>query len=208
MLWIWFIPRWIAAARGVTLELRTNAAALALMIVGAAIVVRCVFDFAWTGRGTPAPFDPPRQLVVCGLYRWVRNPMYVGMGTFLIGEALALPAIRGEMFVTIGAAWVLVTTFILLYEEPTLRRLFGADYAEYCRNVRRWIPRLTPFDKPSCATDANVRPTCRSPEPDRHRGSGGLSARRDLWSCRFVRVAPGPGPGEGIPSPRAVRAEP
>jgi protein-S-isoprenylcysteine O-methyltransferase Ste14 len=153
-LWIWFIPKWIAVARGVTLELRTNAAALALMIVGAAILVRCVFDFAWTGRGTPAPFDPPRYLVVRGLYRWVRNPMYVGMGTFLIGEALALPAIRREMFVTISAAWVLVTTFILLYEEPTLRRLFGADYAEYCRNVRRWIPRLTPFDKPSRATGA------------------------------------------------------
>src|SRR5258708_4944579 len=72
-LWIWFVPRWIAAARGVTLELRTNAAAPALMIVGAAIMVRCVFDFAWTGRGTPAPFDPPRHLVVRGLYRWVRE---------------------------------------------------------------------------------------------------------------------------------------
>jgi protein-S-isoprenylcysteine O-methyltransferase Ste14 len=126
--------------------------ALALMIAGAAIMVRCVFDFAWTGRGTPAPFDPPRHLVVRGLYRWVRNPMYVGMGTFLIGEALALPAIRREMIVTAGAAWVLITAFILLYEEPTLRRLFGADYVEYCSNMRRWIPRLTPFDKPS-ATD-------------------------------------------------------
>ncbi len=80
--------------------------------------------------------------------------MYVGMGTFLIGEALALPAIRREMLVTIGAAWVLVTTFILLYEEPTLRRRFGADYADYCSNVRRWIPRLTPFDKPSRAAEA------------------------------------------------------
>ncbi len=110
-------------------------------------MVRCVFDFAWTGRGTPAPFDPPRHLVVRGPYRWVRNPMYVGMWTFLIGEALALPAIRREMFVIIGAAWVLATTFILFYEEPMLRRLFGADYAEYCSNVRRWLPRLTPFDK-------------------------------------------------------------
>src|SRR5258708_15517037 len=85
-LWIWFIPRWIAGARGLTLELRTNAAALALMIAGAAIMVRCVFDFAWTGRGTPAPFDPPRDLVVRGPYRWMRNPMYVGMGTVLICE--------------------------------------------------------------------------------------------------------------------------
>src|SRR5207245_9536307 len=160
-LWVRFIPRWIAAARGVPLALRTNPAALALMIVGALIMVRCVFDFAWTGRGTPAPFDPPRHLVVRGLYRWVRNPMYVGMGTFLLGEALALPAIRTEMFVTIGAAWVLITAFILLYEEPALSRRFGASYAEYCKNVRRWIPRLTPFDQAASTTR-------RSPAEPRH----------------------------------------
>jgi protein-S-isoprenylcysteine O-methyltransferase Ste14 len=141
-LWVWVLPRWIAAMRGVTLEQRLNAPALALMIVGGAIMLRCVFDFAWTGRGTPAPFDPPRQLVVRGLYRWVRNPMYVGMGTFLVGEALALPAIRNDMFVMIVAAGAILHAFILYYEEPTLQRLFGADYAEYCRNVHRWLPRL------------------------------------------------------------------
>jgi protein-S-isoprenylcysteine O-methyltransferase Ste14 len=144
-LWAWLVPRWIADARQVTLALRAGPLALALMIAGAALMIACVFEFAWSGRGTPAPFDPPRRLVVRGPYRWVRNPMYVGMGTFLVGEALALPAIRGPMLIVVVAAFVLVSLFIRFYEEPTLRRTFGADYVDYCRHVRRWIPRLTPF---------------------------------------------------------------
>jgi protein-S-isoprenylcysteine O-methyltransferase Ste14 len=150
-LWTWFFPRWFARSKGVALELHPTAVSIALMVAGAAIMLRCVWDFAWTGRGTPAPFDPPRRLVVNGLYRWVRNPMYVGMGVFLIGEALALPAVTREMLIMAAVCWIAVTGFILLYEEPTLRRLFGDDYIEYCRNVRRWIPRLTPFDKPEGA---------------------------------------------------------
>jgi protein-S-isoprenylcysteine O-methyltransferase Ste14 len=150
-LWTWFMPRWFAASKGVKLEPRPGITACLLMAAGAAIMLRCVWDFAWTGRGTPAPFDPPRRLVVKGLYRWVRNPMYVGMGVFLAGEALLLPMIAKEMFAMIAVLWVVVTAFILVYEEPTLRRLFSEDYAEYCRNVRRWLPRLSPFDKPSGA---------------------------------------------------------
>jgi protein-S-isoprenylcysteine O-methyltransferase Ste14 len=150
-LWTWFIPRWISMSRHVALEPRPGVAAIALMSIGALVMLVCVFDFAWTGRGTPAPWDPPRRLVVHGLYRWVRNPMYVGMALFLGGEALLLPMIRNEMFLVIGAAAVLVNIFIMVYEEPTLRRLFDGDYDEYCRHVRRWIPRLTPFDKTSTA---------------------------------------------------------
>ena len=150
-LWTWFIPRWIATSRRVTLEPRFDVASGVLMTMGAIVMLYCVFEFAWTGRGTPAPWDPPRRLVVRGLYRWVRNPMYVGMGIFLIGEALLLPTIRQQMFLVLGGAFLLVNAFILAYEEPTLRRLFGEDYLEYCRHVRRWIPRLTPFDKPSGA---------------------------------------------------------
>jgi protein-S-isoprenylcysteine O-methyltransferase Ste14 len=141
-LWSWLIPGWIAAARHVPLALHPSPLALALMAAGALVMLRCVFDFAWSGRGTPAPFDPPRRLVVRGLYRWVRNPMYVGMGLFLVGEALALPAIRRELLAVAAAAWALATAFIRVYEEPTLRRSFGADYAEYCRHVRRWLPPL------------------------------------------------------------------
>ncbi len=147
-IWTWFVPRWIA---GTKLVPRWNAGAAILMTIGALIVLRCVWDFAWTGRGTPAPFDPPRRLVVKGLYRWVRNPMYLGMGLFLIGEALLLPQITLPMLIMVAILWIAVTAFIILYEEPTLRRLFGSDYEEYCRHVRRWIPRLTPFDKADAA---------------------------------------------------------
>jgi protein-S-isoprenylcysteine O-methyltransferase Ste14 len=148
-IWTWLVPSWFADGR--PLEPDWNAAGIILIAVGGAVMVRCVWDFAWTGRGTPAPFDPPRRLVIKGLYRFVRNPMYVGMGLALAGEALVLPQIRREMLILIVVLWGVVTLFILFYEEPALRRLFGAEYVEYCRNVRRWIPRLRPFDKPEAA---------------------------------------------------------
>lgn len=144
-IWTWFFPRWFAALRGVELAWRFDPLAIALMLIGGAIILKCVWDFAWRGLGTPAPFDPPRRLVATGFYRWVRNPMYAGMGTFLIGEALMLRPVMREMFTLIAICWIAVTIFIIAYEEPTLRRLFGEEYNEYCRHVGRWIPRLTPF---------------------------------------------------------------
>jgi protein-S-isoprenylcysteine O-methyltransferase Ste14 len=143
-LWTWFAPRWIS---GGDLRPVWSVIPIVLMSIGAAIMLRCVWDFAWTGRGTPLPLDPPRHLVVTGLYRYVRNPMYVGMGFVLAGEALLLPDVTRGMLILAASAWIVVTGFIVLYEEPTLRRLFDGDYEEYCRHVRRWIPRLTPFDK-------------------------------------------------------------
>lgn len=144
-LWTWFIPRWLA---GGDLHPHWNAVSIVLMTIGGAIMLRCVWDFAWRGRGTPAPWDPPRRLVVTGLYRWVRNPMYLGMTLFLIGEAILLPDITRALLIVLACALAVVTIFIIVYEEPTLRGLFGEDYVEYCRHVRRWIPRLTPFDNP------------------------------------------------------------
>ena len=120
-IWTWFFPRWFARSKGVALELRPGVAAIALMIVGGAIMLYCVFAFAWTGRGTPAPWDPPRRLVVSGLYRWVRNPMYVAMGLFLAGEALLLPQIATGLLTVVAVAGVAVTAFVMLYEEPVLR---------------------------------------------------------------------------------------
>ena len=142
-LWTWFIPRWLARGE---LHARWSIPAIVFMLIGGAIMLKCVWDFAWTGRGTPAPWDPPRRLVVTGLYRYVRNPMYVGMGTFLLGEALLLPEITRGMLIVMAAAWAAFTAFIMLYEEPTLRRLFAEDYENYCRHVNRWLPRLRPFD--------------------------------------------------------------
>ena len=148
-LWTWLLPRWIAG--GEPLVPRWSVAAIALMAAGAVVMLKCIWDFAWTGRGTPAPWDPPRRLVVRGLYRWVRNPMYVGMGLFLIGEALLLPAVTRELLALVAFFWLVATIFILVHEEPALRTKFGDDYREYCRHVRRWLPRLTPFDNNSAA---------------------------------------------------------
>ncbi|HWP45479.1 MAG TPA: isoprenylcysteine carboxylmethyltransferase family protein, partial [Blastocatellia bacterium] len=90
------------------------------------------------GRGTPAPYDPPRRLVVSGLYRYTRNPMYVGIVTLLIGEALAFRSI--SLAIYSAAVWPLFHLRVIYYEEPKLRELFGQDYLDYCKKVSRWLP--------------------------------------------------------------------
>ena len=155
-LWTWFIPRWIA---GGPLQPRWGILPVALMVLGGAVMLRCVWDFVTRGEGTPFPGDPPRKLVIAGLYRWVRNPMYLGMAIFLIGEAVLLPHIRVGLIVVLFVAWFVVNGFILLYEEPNLRDRFGDDYAEYCRNVNRWLPRVTPWtNTPQPTLFDNARP--------------------------------------------------
>jgi protein-S-isoprenylcysteine O-methyltransferase Ste14 len=105
---------------------------------GAALALSCVVAFAWIGKGTPAPFDPPRRLVVRGPYRFVRNPMYIGAAVALAGAAMFYESVALLAFVV---GFLLVThLFVLLYEEPTLRRMFGPEYADYCGHVRRWMP--------------------------------------------------------------------
>ncbi len=98
----------------------------------------CILTFALLGRGTPAPFDPPRRLVVRGPYRYVRNPMYLGAGLALAGAALFYET--GVLWAYAGGFLVLTHLLVVLYEEPTLRRTFGEDYETYCRQVRRWWP--------------------------------------------------------------------
>lgn len=113
-------------------------AGLLIGTAGALIALSCVCAFAWIGKGTPAPFDPPRRLVVRGPYRFVRNPMYVGAALAVAGAALFYQSVQLLAFV---AGFLLVThLFVVLYEEPTLRRLFGPDYQAYCQRVHRWRP--------------------------------------------------------------------
>jgi len=105
---------------------------------GALIALSCVWAFAWIGRGTPAPFDPPRRLVVRGPYRFVRNPMYIGAALALAGAALIY---KSAALAGFAAGFLLVAhLFVVLYEEPTLRRMFGVEYESYCRRVHRWRP--------------------------------------------------------------------
>lgn len=117
-----------------------QAAGALLIALGAAGLLWCGWHFAVTGRGTPAPFDPPRVLVVKGLYRYVRNPMYVTVATILIGESLFFQSWLLLRYLV--ACWVILHLFVVLYEEPTLRGKFGAAYEEYCKHVWRWIPRI------------------------------------------------------------------
>ncbi len=113
-------------------------AGLAIGTAGAVVALSCVCVFAFVGKGTPAPFDPPRRLVVRGPYRFVRNPMYIGAALAVAGAALFYQSIQLLAFV---AGFLLVTHFfVVLYEEPTLHRLFGSDYQAYCQRVHRWRP--------------------------------------------------------------------
>ena len=110
------------------------------LTAGVAIYLWCAWDFVTKGMGTPLPIDPPRVLVVKGLYRYTRNPMYVGVLSMIVGQAL----FYGSR--SIGVYGCIVLTgfylFVLLYEEPALRRLFGEQYEQYCRTVPRWIFRF------------------------------------------------------------------
>ena len=111
---------------------------IAIGSFGAAIALWCVFTFVWIGKGTPAPFDPPRRLVVRGPYRFVRNPMYIGAVLALAGAALFFHSLPLLIY---GATFLLAShLFVVTYEEPTLRRTFGQEYEAYCRRVRRWWP--------------------------------------------------------------------
>ncbi len=112
---------------------------VAPLLVGLVMILRCFADFVRHGRGTPAPYDPPRELVVAGLYRYVRNPQYVGVVLVVVGEALL-----SGMVVLVGYAAVLAIGyhfFVTHYEEPTLEQLFGEPYARYREAVPRWLPR-------------------------------------------------------------------
>lgn len=112
---------------------------LILGSVGVVLALSCVFAFAFIGKGTPAPFDPPRRLVIRGPYRFLRNPMYLGAGVALAGAALFYQSLALLAFT---ALFLLVAHFfVILYEEPTLRRSFGPGYADYCHHVHRWLPR-------------------------------------------------------------------
>ncbi|MBV9339889.1 MAG: isoprenylcysteine carboxylmethyltransferase family protein [Acidobacteria bacterium] len=117
-------------------------------VLGFAVALRCVWDFGWTGHGTPAPMAPPRRLVVVGFYRHVRNPMYLGLAAGWIGLWVVFGHPDPRAIAAAAAVALVVHLFVLLYEEPTLGGKFGADYELYRRNVKRWWPRIRPWQKP------------------------------------------------------------
>jgi len=137
-----FLPARILEEAGVATPRSVGAPQLLGLVVtllGACLALWCIFTFAFVGRGTPAPFDPPRHLVIRGPYEIVRNPMYLGAGLALAGAALFYQSVALAVY---AAAFLLLThLFVLLYEEPTLRRTFGDEYGAYCRRVGRWFPK-------------------------------------------------------------------
>jgi protein-S-isoprenylcysteine O-methyltransferase Ste14 len=137
-----FVPARVLARAGITDPPTIGPLSIlgvAVGAAGAALALWCIFTFAFVGKGTPAPFDPPRRLVVRGPYRYVRNPMYIGAGTALAGATLGYQSLALLGYTSL---FFLVThLFVVWYEEPTLRRMFGDDYRSYCLHVSRWWPR-------------------------------------------------------------------
>jgi protein-S-isoprenylcysteine O-methyltransferase Ste14 len=144
-LWFWLLPGWL----GFRVEAASAASwrwlAAIPSVLGFSVALRCIFDFGWTGRGTPAPFIPPQRLVVVGFYRYVRNPMYVGFAFGWIGLSIVFGHANAIAIASVAAVALGVHLFVMFYEEPTLRAKFGRDYEEYQRNVNRWLPRLSPW---------------------------------------------------------------
>ena len=123
-----------------------------LVLAGAAVLVHAFVAFAWHGRGTPSPSAPTERLVVEGAYRHVRNPMYVAVLAVVLGQVLLFTSWGLSAYLVVLA--LTVDVFVHTYEEPTLREAYGRAYDEFCENVPRWLPRVTPW---TGATTADQR---------------------------------------------------
>src|ERR671912_827836 len=141
------VPWWLTGWRARELAgwwLPLRVAGVVLLVAGAGVLVHAFVRFVVEGLGTPAPVAPTRELVVGGLYRYVRNPMYLAVLAAIIGQALLLG--RLGLLLYAAAAWLVAAAFVRWYEEPTLTRRFGADYEAYRRAVPAWWPRLRPWE--------------------------------------------------------------
>ena len=113
--------------------------AIPVWLLGGWIVLQCFWDFTMQGRGTPLPADPPRKLIISGFYRYVRNPIYVGVVLIFLGHFLWFGYWALLMYAIVS--FLGVHAFVVLYEEPTLKRKFGPSYEDYLKRVPRWIPK-------------------------------------------------------------------
>jgi protein-S-isoprenylcysteine O-methyltransferase Ste14 len=138
----WSMTQWEFRPPFLAVE-ATRLAGVALIIAGVPGVLDSFARFALEGLGTPAPIAPPRNLVVSGLYRYVRNPIYVAVVAVILGQGL-LFADR-DLLVYGALLWLFFHIAVIVFEEPSLRQSFGAEYESYCAHVPRWLPRLTPW---------------------------------------------------------------
>ena len=137
----WWITRWEFRQPFLDLE-ATRVVGIVLIVAGAPGLVDSFARFALQGLGTPAPIAPTENLAVTGLYRYVRNPMYVAVVVVILGQAVLFGDWR--LIVYAMLVWLGFHAFVVGYEEPTLARRFGTRYDDFRANVPRWIPRLTP----------------------------------------------------------------
>jgi protein-S-isoprenylcysteine O-methyltransferase Ste14 len=146
-LWFWLLPQWLGFKVEIAGAARWRWLAAVPSALGFAVALRCIWDFGWTGHGTPSPIAPPQRLVVVGFYRYVRNPMYVGFAAGWIGLWVIFGHADLRLMAAVAAVALGIFLFVVFYEEPTLHRKFGAEYDEYRRNVRRWWPRISGWDR-------------------------------------------------------------
>jgi len=139
------VPRWLLAGFAMPPNGLQSSVGGIVFCVGVAIYFRCAWEFAARGLGTPAPIAPTKYLVTTALHRYVRNPMYIGVALVIVGQAILFRSLHVAEY----AVLMLVTAhvFVVLYEEPTLRRQFDESYEEYRRTVPRWTPRLRVRDR-------------------------------------------------------------
>ena len=137
----WSITHW--EFRPPFLAEATRLVGVAFVVAGVPGVLDSFARFALQGLGTPAPIAPPRNLVVSGLYRYVRNPIYVAVVAVILGQGLLFA--DGRLLGYGALLWLFFHIWVFVIEEPGLRENFGAEYESYCTNVPRWIPRLTPW---------------------------------------------------------------
>ena len=136
-----FVPWWISGWRfkqSALWWLPLRVVGSILIVLGTVVLLDSFARFAMRGQGTPAPVFPTRHLVVTGLYRYVRNPMYVAVVALIIGQGLIFANV--DVLGYGAAVWLGFHLFVIGYEEPTLRATFGAEYERYCAAVPRWIP--------------------------------------------------------------------
>jgi protein-S-isoprenylcysteine O-methyltransferase Ste14 len=138
----WWITRWRIESSAIA-RLPVRVAGAVLVAAGMVVLLDSFARFALKGLGTPAPVFPTQHLVVSGLYRYVRNPMYVAVLAVIVGQAFIFGSIRLLEYAALP--WLAAHVFVVAYEEPTLRASFGAEYKNYSAAVPRWIPRLTPW---------------------------------------------------------------
>lgn len=136
---LWLEPDWKIHA-DVTLIFGTL-----LVVLGLIMMSSTISSFIRIGKGTLAPWSPTRRLVIKGLYRYVRNPMILGVLLVLLGEALSLRS--RNILIWAGAFFVINTIYFIVYEEPNLEERFGDEYREYKKHVSRWLPRLKPYQQ-------------------------------------------------------------